>query len=331
MSQPNAPSGSRRDKDLLAGVHAFPYTPLTEEGLDAPTFRKNLEALLDAGVHGIVPCGSTGEFAYLPDVQRQRAVEVAIEVVGGRVPVTVMTTAHTTAEVVRHAHHAAEAGASAQLVNLHSYFPMTEDQAYAHLAAAADAAPELPMVVYNSPAVTGFECTIEFLARVADLPQVIGIKESSADVNMASKIVGGLGDRLAVVCGHEALALPLLAIGATGWMSALTNLVPHACVALYEAVRTGELDRARGLHEALQPLANFLQDNQLPVAVKSIAARLGEPASDPIRPLLPLSAAKSEEGIALYLAATESLAQHLAHPIPRPSRDAPILLGATHE
>lgn len=292
---------------MLTGVHAFPSTPYHADGLDLQALQSHLDRLLRAGIHGIVPCGSTGEFAYLSEADRQRVVEATLEAASSRAPVTVMTTALTTAEAIRHARHASTSGAAAQLVNLHSYFPLTEDEAFRHLSAVAEAAPELPLVVYNSPAVTGFSMSLDFLERLTGLPQLIGIKESSADVNSASKIVGAFGNRLQVVCGHEALALPLLVVGATGWMSALTNLTPAACVALYDAFQAADLSRAIALHKALQPLANFLQDNQLPVAVKSILTQEGKGLGSPMRPLLTLPSELAERGHTIYQEATAAL------------------------
>ena len=119
---------------MLAGVHAFPYTPRIATGwIDLSALRDHVDRLLAAGVHAVVPCGSTGEFTYLDEVEHRRALEATVEVIAGRTSVIAMTTAFTTAEVIRYAKHAAEVGAAAQLVNLHSYFPLTDEQALTHL------------------------------------------------------------------------------------------------------------------------------------------------------------------------------------------------------
>lgn len=301
--------------DFLHGVLAFPCTPVTDDGrVDTGTYTELLERLLAAGVHGIVPGGSTGEFAYLTEDARREVVEVAVETVSDRVPVTVMTTAHTTAEVIRHAEHAVAVGAAAQLLNMHSYFPLTPAEAHAHVAAAAAAAPNLPLVVYNSPAVTGYSFTVDQIRELAEIPQVVAVKESTADVNFASRLISACGDRVAVLVGHEALALPLLAVGAAGWMSALANLVPEACVALYDAVVAGDLPRARALHAGLEPLANYLQDRQLPVVVKAVLGRTGTPVGNPVPPLLPLAEAEAREAVAAYQAALAATRPHLTTP-----------------
>lgn len=317
---------------FLRGVLAFPCTPVTADGrVDREPYVALLERLLAAGVHGIVPGGSTGEFAYLEEDVRHELVELAVKTVADRVSVTVMTTAHTTAEVVRHAAHAAAAGADAQLLNMHSYFPLTAAEAQAHVAAAAAAAPDLPLVVYNSPSVTGVSFTVEQIARLARIPQVVAVKESTADVNFASRLIGACGDRISVLVGHEALALPLLAVGAVGWMSALANLTPQACVALYDAVTTGDLARARALHAGLEPLANYLQDRHLPVVVKAILARTEAPAGDPVPPLLPLDGAEADEAIAVYrtaLAATEPYLRDTTNPRSEQQPAASIAQGA---
>lgn len=289
---------------FLRGVLAFPCTPLTPEGhLDEVRLNAHLETLLSTGVHGIVPGGSTGEFAYFDESMRHQLVEVAVETVAGRVPVTVMTTSHTTAETVRHAKHAASVGADAQLLNVHSYFPLTAGEAHAHIAAAAAAAPNLPLVLYNSPTVTGFSFTVDQIKRLSAIPQLVAVKESSADVNFASRLIGVCGDRIAVLVGHEALALPLFAIGAVGWMSALANLTPRACVALYEAATAGDLLRAKALHAALEPLANYLQDRQLPVVIKAILKYTGQGVGDPVLPLLPLDVNQAKEAVSVFQSA----------------------------
>lgn len=314
---------------FLRGVIAFPHTPISPAGhINVEKFTNHLEMLLAAGVHGIAPAGSTGEFAYLDEAARRQLVELTIKTVAGRVPVTVMTTAHTTAEVVRHARHAAQAGADAQLLNAHSYFPLTNQEVYQHVAAAAAAAPDLPLVVYNSPTVTGFRFTVDMIEQLSTIPQLVAVKEGSADLNLAGRIIRSCGDRVAVLVGHEAFALRLFAIGAVGWMSAMANLTPHACVALYEAATTGDWPRARALHAALERLANFLQDRHLPVVVKAILERTGAGAGEPVPPLLPLGAGDAERAVAVYEAAVADASAHLDPPsTPRHPAASPTSQG----
>ena len=283
------------DRLMFEGVYVFPPTPMRGDGeVDLPRYREHIDWLLDRGIHGLVACGSTGEFAYLTSEERHELASVTVEHASGRAPVLVMGSALSTREGLAHAGHAANIGADGVLVNPQSYFRLSAQQIlglYEALAATAG----IPLVLYNAPATTGIDMAPEFVARLALIPGVAGIKESSGNVNRVSQIRRLAPDPFSIFCGHEALALPTLLLGGDGWFSGLANLAPQLCVALYEHAARGDLAEALVLHRRLEPLGNFLQNRQLAAAVKTGLALRDMAMGPPRLPLTPLSEPETDQ------------------------------------
>jgi 4-hydroxy-tetrahydrodipicolinate synthase len=279
----------------FGGVYAFPATAMREdEEIDLVRYQEHIEWLLDAGVHGLVACGSTGEFAYLTFQERQQIALATVERARGRAPVLVMASALSTRDVLAHVRYAAAIGADGVLVNPQSYFRLNARQIVGLYQAVSSAA-GMPVFLYNAPATTGVDMAPELIARLALIPGVAGIKEGSGDVGRVSQIRRLSPDPFAIFCGHEALALPTLMLGGAGWFSALANLVPQLCVALYEHAARGEWEKALVLHRRLEPLGCFLQERQLAAAVKTGLVLRGMSMGAPRQPLTLLSELETDQ------------------------------------
>ncbi|MGH9057759.1 MAG: dihydrodipicolinate synthase family protein [Acidimicrobiales bacterium] len=278
-----------------AGVLAFPVTTFDSTGdhLDLGLFRENVEYQLRAGVHHMVPLGSTGEFAYLTSRERHEVVAATVEQVGGRVPVIAGVSAISTAGAVEHAREAQELGADAALVIMQTYFSLSADEVMRHLDAIGRAV-ALPIFVYNNPGTSKVDFTPALAKRLTEVATIAGLKESSADINRVSLLHEALGDGPPrVLAGWDTIALPSFALGVEGWCSGLPNVAPHECVELYQAaVERRDFDAALSVHRRIFPLAEYLLTHSLPAAAKAGMEITGRKAGPP---RAPLSAPRDEE------------------------------------
>lgn len=277
----------------LRGVIAFPVTPLTSAGsLDIERYRLLLDCLLEGGVHGVVPCGSVGEFAYLTSTERKKMLEVTVEHVGSEVPVIAHVSAISTDEAFLYAEHAASHGASAVVANQQAYFPLTEDEMFDHFAAITGAG--VPLFVYNQP-VAGSDMGPEFIQRLAALPMVVGIKEASGDPTRVIRIKALLPEDFLIFSGYETLGLVSVFFGGQGWTSTLVSIEARPLVQLFELADKGDWDGAREAYRALEPLAHFLHSHPIAAVMKAALEIKGESAGPLRRPLAPLPNAAVDE------------------------------------
>lgn len=275
----------------LDGVIAFPVTAMDERGeaVDIPTYQALISRIVDAGVHSVVPLGSTGEFAYLDPEERKAVVQASVEALTGRVPVIAGVSALATADAVAYARHAAQVGANGVMLSIPTYYPLGTAEVHAHVSAVA-AATDLPLVLYNNPYTSNVDLTPDLLERLKDIDTLVAVKEATMDVNRIPLLRDALGDRVSILGGgFDPYALPALVMGARGWTTGMANLVPQRCVALYRAaVLDRDLAAAQQHDRALAPLANLLVRFGLSVTVKAGLKLLGHSAGGPRRPLLPL-------------------------------------------
>ena len=274
----------------LSGLSVALATPFTPAGdVDLPAFRKLVRHVVAGGVDVLVPLGSTGEAATLLDSERDALVEACLAEAGGR-PVVVGTGHNATRQAAVWTRRAQALGAAGALVVTPYYNKPTPSGLVAHFAAVAEAAPGLPLVVYNVPGRTGLNVLPGTLARLWENPQVVAVKESSGNLAQIAEIVRTLPAGRAVLSGDDNLALASIAVGAAGLVSVLGNLLPGEMAALVGAARAGNLDEARRLHQQLLPLmdALFLESNPIPLKAGLKLLGLGE---DLVRlPLVPADA-----------------------------------------
>ena len=269
------------------GVYAVVCTPFTkDEELDEAALRRHIRFLLDAGVHGIIPTGSTSEFAALSESERKRIVDITIEEVNGKLPVVVGTAAVSTRDTIRYSQYAENAGADGVMIVSPYYCHPTERELYYHYQAVAESI-HLPMMLYNNPFTSGVDMQPALIARLAEMDNVSYIKESSGDMRRVSEIMRLCGDKMTVFCGADNLALEMFAIGVPGWVAAPANAIPKQCVQLYElAVVKKDLEKARELYFKMLPYFTALESGQFVQYVKASLEILGHSIGVPRRPLL---------------------------------------------
>lgn len=279
-------------KLTLDGVLAFPATPMDDAGdrLDLRAYESLLGWIADGGVHGIIPLGSTGEFAYLSPEERRVVAETTVNTLGGRLPVIVGVSALTTKDAAAYTRHAREIGADGILLSIPTYYALGAKEVLAHVHAVASES-DLPLILYNNPFTSQVDLTVDLLERLVENPTLVAVKEATTDVNRVPLIRKVVGDRLEVLGGgFDPYALPAFVSGARGWTTGMANLVPRLCVQLHQAaVRDRDLDRAQQVNRALAPLANILASNNLSAAVKCGLRLIGRPAGVPRPPLQPVS------------------------------------------
>lgn len=282
---------------MFEGVFPAAITPFTrspDHRLDLEGLRSNIEYLIARGVHGIVPCGSTGESATLTFEEHEQVIEAAVDVVNGRVPVLAGTGSNNTAEAVRFTKAAHNLGADGALVISPYYNKPNRSGLVKHFSALAKL--DLPIVLYNVPGRTGQNLQPDLVVELADNPTIVGIKEASGNLEQVSRILEDTQDKdFEVLSGDDALTLPILALGGSGVISVAANIEPALMVGLYEAMKKGDLEEARRIHYRLAPLfrAMFIDTNPIPVKK---AAELRGMAAGPVRlPLDELDAAKTEK------------------------------------
>ncbi|WP_190816099.1 dihydrodipicolinate synthase family protein [Saccharopolyspora pogona] len=291
----------------LDGVLAFPATPMDNAGdrLDLNAYESLLGWLSEGGVHGIIPLGSTGEFAYLDPDERHSIAEATVKTLSGQVPAIIGVSAVTTRDAVAYARHAQDIGADGVMLSIPTYYALGAEQVLAHVQAVASST-ELPLILYNNPFTSQVDLTTDLLEKLVENPTLVAVKEATMDVNRIPLIQQTVGDRLEVLGGgFDPYALPAFVAGARGWTTGMANLVPRLCVQLHQAaVQDRDLDRAQQLDRALAPLANLLVNNNLSAAVKCGLRLIGRPAGAPRPPLQPVGP-EVEEQLRTALAALD--------------------------
>ena len=262
-------------RKMFTGVGTALVTPFTKSGeLDETAVRRLGRRQIDAGIHFLVPCGTTGESPTLSAAERLRIVEILVDEAGGRVPVLAGAGGYNTNEVIHDADEMRRAGASGLLSVTPYYNRPTQEGLYQHYRAIAESTP-LPIVVYNVPGRTGSNVEPATLARLAELPNIVGVKEASGNVTQMCDVCQVVPDGFLVLSGDDVLTLPLMAVGGHGLISVASNEIPAEMVAMVEAAERNDFAAARAVHARVLPLmqVNFVETN--PIPVKAAMAAVG--------------------------------------------------------
>jgi 4-hydroxy-tetrahydrodipicolinate synthase len=270
---------------MFEGTHTAVITPFRGGQVDEEALRTLVERQIDAGIDGIVPCGSTGESATLSHLEHRRVVEIVIETAAGRVPVIAGTGSNSTREAIELTMHAKEAGAQGALLLSPYYNKPTQEGIYAHYAAVAEET-TFPIIVYNIPGRTASNISAETVGRLARLDHIVGIKEASGDLDQMAHIIARSPADFAVLSGDDAITLPLLSLGGKGVISTSANVAPERMCELVRRFQAGDLSGAQEVHYQLLPLFDALFCETNPIPLKAAIATLGL-CSDEIR--LPLT------------------------------------------
>ncbi len=225
-------------------------TPFREESFDEAAYRSLIEWHLEEGTDGFVACGTTGESPTLSHDEHRHVVETCIAAAGGRAPVIAGTGSNSTAEAIALTQHAEKAGADAVLVVTPYYNKPGQEGLYLHFRAIHDASAG-PIIIYNIPGRCVIDMSVETMARLAELPRIIGVKDATADLTRPIRTRAAIGADFCQLSGEDATALPFLAAGGHGCISVSANVVPGACARMQKAWRDGDLAAASRLSDEL--------------------------------------------------------------------------------
>ncbi|HEY7474419.1 MAG TPA: 4-hydroxy-tetrahydrodipicolinate synthase [Vicinamibacterales bacterium] len=262
-------------RQAFTGCGTALVTPFTGDGaVDEAGVRRLARRQIEAGIHFLVPCGTTGESPTLTDDERARVVELVAGEAKGRVPVLAGAGGYDTKEVIHAARRMQAAGANGILSVTPYYNKPTPEGLYQHYRAIAEAVP-LPIVVYNVPGRTGCNVDPATLVRLSGIPNVVGVKEASGNMTQMCDVCRAVPEDFLVLSGDDVLTLPLMSVGGRGIISVASNEVPAEMAAMVEAAERGDYAAARGIHNQLHPLmmVNFIESN--PIPVKTAMAAMG--------------------------------------------------------
>ncbi|KQP36018.1 4-hydroxy-tetrahydrodipicolinate synthase [Methylobacterium sp. Leaf100] len=272
----------------LKGAMTALVTPFRDGAFDEAAFRAFVNWQIAQGIHGLVPVGTTGETPTVTPAEHDCVVEICIAEAAGRVPVIAGAGSNSTAEAVERARHAEKAGADAVLVVTPYYNKPSQAGLYAHFKAVNDAI-GIPIILYNIPGRSIVDMSVETMARLAELTNIVGVKDATARLDRVSLQRQAIGPDFVQLSGEDATALGFNAQGGCGCISVVSNVAPRLCADLQEATLSGDYAKALQLQDILMPLhtAMFIEPN--PAPAKYALSRLGHMREDLRLPLLPVS------------------------------------------
>lgn len=278
--------GQQRKGEQFAGLSTALVTPFKNDKVDEATFKALIDRQVAAGADGIVPCGTTGESPTLSHEEHDRVIALACEHANGRLKVIAGTGSNSTAEAIRLTKAAEKAGADGALVVAPYYNKPMMDGMYAHYKAIAENT-SLPIVVYNIPGRTGKNIEPDVICKMGEIPNIVAVKESTGSMDQSSQILAG--SDLTILSGDDSLTLPLMALGGSGVISVVGNIVPQDVKAMIDAYKAGNLEEAQNWHYRL---FNFCRDllslSTNPIPVKAAMQMLGLDTGEVRLPLLTL-------------------------------------------
>lgn len=266
--------------------------------VDLPATQRVQKALLQDGVHGLVLMGTVGEGNSLSAEEKRRVLRAAVEVSEGRVPVIAGVSEFTTATAVTFARDAERIGATGLMVLPAMVYVPTSSELEHHFRAVA-AATGLPIMLYNNPPSYRVNIDIATLERLADVPNIVAIKESAADPRRFTDLINACGDRFVLFAGLDDVAFEALVLGAQGWVSGLTNAFPVESLAFYAAIQRGDLARARAIYRWFMPLLHLDSEHDLVQSIKLAEQIMGRGSERVRPPRLPLAGERRAAVIAM--------------------------------
>ena len=272
----------------LGGVFPYLVSPVDETGrVKSDVLARLAGDLIEAGVHGLTPLGSTGEFAYLNNAQRAEIVRTTIEVAAGRVPVVAGVASTATANAVAQARHYAKLSADGILAILESYFPLADAQVEAYFRAIADAV-DIPVVLYTNPQFQRSDLSLDVIARLSDHPRIRYIKDASTNTGRLLSIMNRC-PKLKVFSASAHIPAAVMLIGGVGWMAGPACVIPRQSVRLYELCAAGQWQQAMELQRALWRINEIFARFNLAACIKAALTLQGYDVGDPVAPQRPLN------------------------------------------
>ena len=274
-------------KTLRGSITAL-ITPFRDGRVDEEAFEALVDWQIGEGTHGLVPCGTTGESPTLSHEEHRRVVELCIRAARGRVPVIAGTGSNSTEEAIQLTRHAAKAGADAALVVTPYYNKPTPEGLYQHFKAVATAS-EIPILIYNIPGRSVIDMQVATMKRLAELPNIIGVKDATANLARASLQRLAMGPDFIQLSGEDATALGFMAHGGRGCISVTSNVAPKLCALFQNACLAGDYRQALEIQDQLMPLHDALFLEASPAPVKFAASLLGRARNELRLPLVPVT------------------------------------------
>ena len=273
---------------MFKGSFVAIVTPFKNGKVDEKVFEELIEFQIQNGTHGIVPCGTTGESATLSHEEHDRVIEIAVEVVKKRVPVIAGTGSNSTDEAITLTKHAREVGADGALLITPYYNKPSQEGLYRHFQAISEAV-DIPQILYNVPGRTSVNMLPETVARLSKFKNIVGIKEATGDLSVATEIIALCGSDFDVLSGDDAIIFPMLCVGGCGVISVVANIVPDEVSTLCTNYEEGKIKDAEEIHYRLRELnkAMFIETN--PVPVKTALFMMGRIESELRLPLCEMS------------------------------------------
>ncbi len=268
-------------------------TPFREGQVDEPALQRLVDWQIKEGSHGLVPCGTTGESPTLNHAEHMRVVEICIEAAAGRVPVIAGTGSNSTEEAISLTRHAKKSGAAGALVVMPYYNKPTAEGQYQHFKAIAEAA-DMPIIIYNIPGRSVVDMSVETMARLAAVPNIVGVKDATSDPVRPSVTRQVIGPDFCQLSGEDGSALALLAHGGHGCISVTANVAPRLCAAFQDAWHNNDPAGALALQDRLLPLHAALFVETSPGPVKYAASLLGLCTPDMRLPMTEIAAATKD-------------------------------------
>ena len=274
-------------KTIFEGMATAIVTPMTADGIDYEALGRFIDFQIESGINAIVVMGTTGENATIEYSDQKEIIRYTVERVNHRVPVIAGTGTNNTDHVLHNTKNACEVGADAILVVTPYYNKATQNGLYQHFVTIADAS-DVPVILYNVPGRTGCNLLPKTVARLAEHENIVAIKEATGNVAQMVEIMHLCGDKIDVYSGEDALTVPMMAMGAAGTISVLSNVAPREAVAMTDACRAGDFKTAARMQADLLPLINALFSEVNPIPAKAGVSAMGYGEEHLRLPLTPM-------------------------------------------
>jgi 4-hydroxy-tetrahydrodipicolinate synthase len=272
---------------MFSGAFTALVTPFRNGEVDVEALEGMVEFQIQNGIHGLVPCGTTGETPAMSESEDRLVIETVVRVANGRVPVIAGTGSNSTDMAIKYTKMAEEVEADGSLQVSPYYNKPTQEGLYRHFAAVAEST-DLPIILYNIPGRTSVTIDAETTARLAEIPNIVGTKEATLSMNMAMDVMNLCGEGFDVLSGDDPVTLPLMSLGGRGVISVASNVAPAAVSDMVNALLKGNWERGRELHYELLPLFRALFVETNPIPVKTAASILGLCSDEMRMPMIPL-------------------------------------------
>jgi len=277
-----------REDNMFTGAMTALVTPFAGGKIDEDALQRHIDFQIDQGINAVVPCGTTGEASTLSHEEHLEVVRITVDQAAGRVPVVAGSGSNSTSEAVMLTEGIKEIGADASLMITPYYNKPTQEGLFQHFSHVAEKV-DIPIILYNVPGRTGINMLPETVARLAQIPNIVGLKDATADLKQASYTLKLVPDDFVILSGEDAIVYSLLGIGGKGVISVVSNIAPAEMTEMVQAFMDGNMGTARDLHYKLLPLSDAMFVETNPIPVKGALAMMGKIGNELRLPLVPLS------------------------------------------